>query len=145
MEGSLEYDIRMAITSLPSRGRCTHWLHRGQRIVSEILELVSSTWDYESTLPPESGGGDITTQQRIAAFSEFLKSELGQESRFAGRCDGRPFVIDCGNGRMVRFWWSGSVGVANSRRDGRRELPFMFMEGNLGSLPFLGEMVALGE
>lgn len=110
----------MAITGgcvLAGEGKRT-WGERGRDNINAVMTMVARDAGYED----------------VDLFRTHMTWELGQK-REVGRCGGNPVLIRCGNGEVIKFWFSsGSLW---------KELPMMFMEGNLGSLPFLQEMLAL--
>jgi hypothetical protein len=131
LRGYLEYDIRMAIT-----GGCglmgekkRNWVERGQDIIDRVVEMVAR----------DAGCEDGDGVELFIGDKELMEQDKGR----VGRCEGTPVVIKCGNGEVARFWCAkGRIKVRTGRGPRIQELPYMFMGGNLGGLPFLGEMLA---
>jgi len=131
MRGTLEYDVRMAITS--DRALVdAHWGERGRDLICKLVGLVAVAVGFDSS--PEG----------VQRFLEHIDIKLGQAPGILTRCLSSPLVIPCGKGLVTKFWYSEArLQSRTSKAIRATNLPSIFMEGDLGSLPFLEELVEL--
>lgn len=134
MRGSLYYDtlhdIQQTIIKNPDTSLEDLTEHH-RAIVNKVLEMVSRYW--------EPG---IMRVSKFDGFCIFLRIHMGHDR---GIGNSRPFLIPCEDvDAVVKLRYCELNGALSSRTPIPQNL-LVLMNRDLGRLPFLEEMIALGE
>jgi len=131
LRATLDHDARMAITG----GRAAaadHWRTRGRDALVRVLAMVADAAGY---------GAHREGMQR---FLDHIDYDLGQSPGRVTRSVGWPVRITGAGGLLTKFWYAE---VSNNDKcwtvDRATYLPSIFMEGDLGSLPFIEQLVEM--
>jgi len=141
LRATLDHDARMAITAGGAPAVADHWRKRGRDVIHDVLAMVAAASGY---------GGD---RDGVKRFLDYLARDLNQGPGKVTRAFGWPLRIEGGDGLVTRFWYAEITNTAQRWNvDRSTHLPSIFMEGDLGSLPFIeqlvkmvGERMSLGE